>query len=132
MTDLNLPLRAFEAELRAVEEGHVARSDGRGRFFVSSDTYHDKSYLVTVTALAEGDPLTFDCQPQQAKAYEDDHLHRRAYDGFVGCKHMALVGRSLVRRKQADVDDDFSSDGHRVVPFPEISQPDDPWSGLPT
>lgn len=114
---------AFDAEVRAIEEGHRARATHEADvYLVKSDT-SDKSYRVTYTVLGYlEDMLHFHCDCKSGQNRQ--HLP-------IPCKHATLIGRRLEREGRA-----VWSDGmfyalnyvHDWVP----AQPSDAFSGLPS
>lgn len=102
--------RTFEAELRAVEEGHHAIAlDGPGRFRVVSDV-RPTEWRYTVRAEAGivtgPDPVVW------GPRFTCDHLlvmgtmHRytTTLAGLTACKHAALVARRLAREGLLEFD----------------------------
>jgi hypothetical protein len=123
----NAAERNIRAERRAVEEGHHAFVQPDGSILVVSDTHEGKRYRVTYADSGNG--IRFECKPEGAHAFKDDHLDAIAEPGVAPCKHSALAARRLEREGLAV----FLDVGVwvAIVRTPPPQTPDNPLEGLP-
>jgi hypothetical protein len=89
--------RTFAAETRAAALGHRAFVQDDGSIRVVSDSHPGKFYLVRVYALAEGEPVTFTCEPNGPGAFSDDHRVMTSRPGQTHCIHSAVAAKRLAR-----------------------------------
>lgn len=113
---------AFNAEVRAVEEGHHAFVQPGGSCEVKSDSHPDLRYTIRFFGRSSG-MIWFTCTCPSGQ--NRNHLP-------VPCKHSALVARRLVREKLAVLREGlWWVSEHAASLIPPTNLPEDPFAGVP-
>lgn len=113
---------AFEAEQRAIEEGHKAWVRDGGVIEVVSDTQAGVRYQIVFEVVA-GDFIHFHCTCRGGECRPER---------LVPCKHSALAGRRLEREGFAEWHDGLFVIAAKLrSERPPITLPDNPLEGLP-